>query len=214
VTTRTQTASRTTRTTAPRISNPEQGNQDHDFAGDVCDCRASAYDTFRSPCEADGLLVGVDLERDRIGWCSQSYDSGHATIYTLVRGLLSELPVGSGPSESCLASALANIRFTDLTNPPANDGYWYVLRGTNSCGTGSYGFDSAGNERTGPIPNSCPTTEAELCWSTGGWWDMGACGHYWCGLPSDCDAIIPGCDCGPQKNFTPGAGCSVDPACP
>ena len=163
--------------------------------------------------EADGLLVGIDLEKDKIGWCSQSYDSGYDVLYTLVRGLLSQLPVGSGSAESCLASALADVRFTDLDDPPANDGYWYLLRGANGCGTGSYGSSSDGDERSGPILESCPTSEAELCWQTGGWWDIGTCGHYLCGVESDCDAIIPGCDCGSQKNFMPGVGCSNDPLC-
>jgi hypothetical protein len=198
----------------PLIPNPGQEDLDRDYAGDVCDCMPDNYDVYHSPCEASGLMLGVDLERDTIGWCSQFYESGYGLSYTLVRGLLSELPVGTGAAEICVASALNFSRFTDPQPPPSNDGYWYVLRGANACGTAPFGFDSMGNERTGPIPRSCPTTETELCVLTGGWWDIAACGHYTCGLPNDCDAIFPGCDCGLHRNFTPGVGCTLDPECP
>lgn len=198
----------------PTSSNPDQANQDHDWAGDVCDCLPSSYDAFRAPGEADGLTVGVDLVRDRIGWCTHAYESGYGTVFAVVRGLLSELPVGSGPSEVCLASALGNIRLGDPSIPPADDGFWYVHRANNDCGVGTYGFDSEGNERRGPIPDSCPTSEEELCEETGGRWDPGSCGHYSCGQRPDRDAIIPGCDCGPSRNFGPGVGCIEDPECP
>jgi hypothetical protein len=52
-----------------------------------------------------------------------------------------------------------------------------------------------------------------LCVATGGRWDPTSCGHYECGQFPPCDAIIPGCDCGPGRNFTPGRGCIADPRC-
>jgi hypothetical protein len=106
-----------------------------------------------------------------------------------------------------------DVRFPDGETPPAGEGFWYVLRATNDCGIGTYGSDSGGNERGGPVPDGCPTCEEELCWTTGGSWDPGSCGHYPCGAFPDCDAIIPGCDCGAGRNFGPGVGCFADPAC-
>lgn len=60
----------------------------------------------------------------------------------------------------------------------------------------------------------CPQTspEQQTCERTGGTWDPLACGHYACGLPNDCEAIIPGCNCGEGSNFTD-AGCFPDEAC-
>jgi len=49
--------------------------------------------------------------------------------------------------------------------------------------------------------------------STGGTWDELSCGHYSCGNPPDCEAIVPGCDCGPDANFVKGVGCEADPLC-
>jgi hypothetical protein len=198
----------------PLISNPSQADLDFDSAGDLCDCRGSDDKVYRAPGEVGGLRVGADLLTDRIGWCPEDHDCGSDTVYTIVRGLLSELPVGSGQSEICLATALDATRYDDTEVLPANTGFWYIVRANNDCGVGTYGFDSGGNERPGPISETCPTTEEELCWATGGVWDPWSCGHYYCGVEPDCDAIIPGCNCGAGKNFEPGLGCVEDPECP
>jgi hypothetical protein len=56
-------------------------------------------------------------------------------------------------------------------------------------------------------------TDQELCEGTGGRWDPNSCGHYPCGDFPSCDAVIPGCDCGPLSNFREGEGCRTDPGC-
>jgi hypothetical protein len=197
----------------PGVWNPDQANSDHDFAGDACDCGRLTHETFRPPGETHGVIVGADLVIDQIGWCTKRYECGSDTLYTVARGLVTELPVGAGTSETCLASALVGSRVLDDSTPPTGDGFWYLVRGSNTCGVGVYGFTSDREPRSGAIVDTCPTSEAELCWATGGSWDMGSCGHYDCGLRPDCDAIIPGCDCGPVSNFTPGLGCVAAPAC-
>jgi hypothetical protein len=60
---------------------------------------------------------------------------------------------------------------------------------------------------------ACGASEEELCTSSGGTWEPTSCGHYSCGLPPECAAVIPGCDCGPTQNFFPGSGCFDDPFC-
>jgi hypothetical protein len=57
------------------------------------------------------------------------------------------------------------------------------------------------------------TDDQQLCEETGGVWDPVSCGDYFCGQFPLCDAIIPGCDCGPLANFIEGEGCAPDPAC-
>ena len=52
-----------------------------------------------------------------------------------------------------------------------------------------------------------------LCEDTGGAWDPGSCGDYSCGLPPDCEAIIPGCDCGLYAVFDHQFGCMVSEEC-
>lgn len=76
--------------------------------------------------------------------------------------------------------------------------------GGTTTSEGSTGSDSSGD--TG-------SDDAALCEATGGTWDPVACGHYACGLPNRCAAVIPGCDCGPTMGFVEGTGCAEDEAC-
>lgn len=57
------------------------------------------------------------------------------------------------------------------------------------------------------------TCEQSLCEGTGGTWDEGSCGHWVCGEPPLCLAIIPGCDCGVGRTYDDGSGCESDPGC-
>ena len=50
-------------------------------------------------------------------------------------------------------SGLAAPSYVDATVPPPGQGLFYLIRGTNVCGVGSYGEDGQGGERTS---NSCP----------------------------------------------------------
>ncbi len=61
--------------------------------------------------------------------------------------------------------------------------------------------------------NSAPESDAQLCQLSDGVWNEAACGHYQCGQPNACAAVIPGCDCGPDANFVEGEGCVEDPVC-
>ena len=103
--------------------------------------------------------------------------------------------------------------FNELMTPPAGKVVFYLISG--SIGTTEYtlGRKSGGNLRQNTNP-CLGGPEQLLCEETGGFWDIGSCWHYVCGLPPDCDAIIPGCNCGLGRNFEMGVGCVVDPACP
>ena len=78
---------------------------------------------------------------------------GPAAAYDVTRGALGEWPVGSGGSEQCQASGTA-VTTVDLADDPASDsGYWYLVRGRNACGTGTYGIASNGSPR---VTTACP----------------------------------------------------------
>lgn len=55
--------------------------------------------------------------------------------------------------------------------------------------------------------------EQALCEDSGGAWDVKSCGHYTCGLGPDCDAIVPGCNCGVGSSFVEGSGCEPSEDC-
>jgi hypothetical protein len=60
----------------------------------------------------------------------------------------------------------------------------------------------------------CAPTDRSACEQSGGEWDPDSCGHYECGLFPDCDAVIPGCNCGPGQRFESGSGCVPSDDCP
>jgi len=65
----------------------------------------------------------------------------------VLRGSLAGLPVG-GPGELCLAMALEDTSLVDPDAPSAGAGFFYLVRGHNVCGSGSYGTSSDGQPRT------------------------------------------------------------------
>ena len=64
----------------------------------------------------------------------------------------SNLPVGSG-LDHCVASGTADANASNDVLPPSGLGFWYLVRGRNSCGPGTYGFESDGTERVSSV---CP----------------------------------------------------------
>jgi hypothetical protein len=91
-----------------------------------------------------GEVGGVRFEADKaaLAWTSAAIESGAGTVHDVVRGALDALPVGSG-AETCLASGLAEASLADPEVPAAGEGFWYLVRGRNVCGTGTWGASRA-----------------------------------------------------------------------
>jgi hypothetical protein len=114
------------------------------------DCNDSDPDVHASPAEVTGLRFaedGVTLE-----WDSAAPSAGSATAHDVVAGRISDLPVGSG-AETCLESSITAASTVVPELPPTGHGSWYLVRGRNACGIGSYGSDSNGTER---VSAACP----------------------------------------------------------
>ncbi|ANM31051.1 hypothetical protein ABI59_17920 [Acidobacteria bacterium Mor1] len=128
------------------------GNPDLDVDGvaDGCDCAPSDPGVFAAPGDIGGLVF--DSDKETLSWGSLAAQSGSATLYDAIRGSLSQLPVG-GTGETCLETGGADLTLVDSANPAAGEGFTYLVRGRNACGSGSYGFSSDGAERT---TNVCP----------------------------------------------------------
>ena len=54
---------------------------------------------------------------------------------------------------TCFESNLPALSVVDSDPLALGSGYFYLIRGTNVCGDGTYGYDSAGSERESTI---CP----------------------------------------------------------
>jgi hypothetical protein len=96
-----------------------------------------------------------------------SLDSGVATVSwtplpgstsSVLRGLVSALPVGpGGGDEICIENDIAGTSATDPENPADGEAFWYLIMGSNSCGSGTYGYQEQNGVPTTPrVSATCP----------------------------------------------------------
>jgi hypothetical protein len=155
----------------PLVANAGQQDFDGDLLGDACDpnddndplddfadCRPLDPTLWSAPGESSLTLSFLD--QATLAWTSLAGASGPATVYDLVRGPLSDLhggqPAGSEfAGAACLRNDFASppLTTTDTELPARGQGFYYLLRGDNACGMGSYGRRSDGSER---VILACP----------------------------------------------------------
>jgi N-acetylneuraminic acid mutarotase len=134
----------------PAAFNPDQADADHDGVGDACDCAPADPSVWAAPSEVNGLYFS---DRSTLRWGSLVVQAGPGTTYDVVRGDLARIASGGGGSEVCRQAADVYDWTIDPTLPASGTGMYYLVRGSNSCGRGSYGFRSGGAERTS---GACP----------------------------------------------------------
>jgi hypothetical protein len=109
--------------------------------------------TLQVPAEITG--VRFDADRVTLRWMSAS-GAGPGTVHDVLRGLVGQFPVGSGVAEICLGATPDDFT-SDASAPVAAAAYWYLVRGRNACGTGTYGFRTSGGVPAGERTSSdCP----------------------------------------------------------
>jgi hypothetical protein len=71
---------------------------------------------------------------------------------------MSQLPVGPGGAEEvCLEIDVAGTTTTDPEDPEPGESFWYLVRGANTCGDGSYGSESLNGAPGAPRQSTtCP----------------------------------------------------------
>ena len=121
--------------------------------GDMCmDYDHCARTCVEGICTGDPLSFPQPLvvfaDETRLTW-----EFVQSAYYDAARGLLEELPVGSGFSESCLGVGIYYSGVTDEEVPLASHGYWYLVRRWNSCDPRTWGNQSDGTPRD---PSVCP----------------------------------------------------------
>jgi DNA-binding beta-propeller fold protein YncE len=116
--------------------------------GDACGSGAcNAGTTSTVPGELQGMTA--DPDRETFGWTPLA----NATRYDVVRGGLASLGVGPGGGDEVCFDDLTVTSIDDNTLPASNAGFWYVARGANACGAGTYGTRHDGTPR---ITTTCP----------------------------------------------------------
>jgi hypothetical protein len=106
------------------------------------DCAGDCDDTnplvWSPPAEVSDLEVS-GASPTSLSWPSQAVLAGPGTQYDLASGRLlpsGGLEFGSGV---CLQSSTATVYSDGRLDPDVGTGFWYLVRGRNSCAVGSYG---------------------------------------------------------------------------
>jgi subtilisin-like proprotein convertase family protein len=135
----------------------------HVFVADVRDFDVgdsgvlSSWSLVVTPTAFDCCVDGVPSDIVNLRFLADAAiewdpDAGVGTLYDVMRGRVDELPTGSGASEVCLDSGRVETTFDSGSDPAPGVAYYYLVRGSNACGGGTYGLATSG-ERTITI---CP----------------------------------------------------------
>lgn len=117
---------------------------DGDGVRDDLDCAPGDALAFAVPGEVRRVRFPT---KTSIAWAHAGLIAGAGTVHDVVRGSLAQLPVGTGGDELCLIQGTPDASLAVEPVPPSGTGFYYIVRGTNACGTGSYGYRSPGIER-------------------------------------------------------------------
>jgi len=105
------------------------------------DCNDGDPGAFHAPFEVAGVAAARGAGSTHLTWTGQVLTAGAGTSYDVATGLLSELWTDGGFARgSCLASGGTSAEYDDTRpTPPPGDGFYYLVRARNSCGSGTYG---------------------------------------------------------------------------
>ena len=105
-------------------------------------------------CDLPGEVTGLTVNGKSpttLAWTAL----GAGVEYDLASGSLDDLRADQGVSgASCLDDDLATASASDARGLPAGEGYYYIVRGQSSCGSGTYGRTTWDGARK-PL-NACP----------------------------------------------------------
>ena len=129
------------------------GDRDEDSFLDGDDCADGDAQTWLVPAGVDSLLLSKTATTN-LTWTDQSAAIGPSVRYDVLGGNVSDLNVSGIGNTTCFADDLADATFDDLqADPPAGDGFYYLIRVRNPCGVGDLG---AGREPLLTLDCSAP----------------------------------------------------------
>ncbi len=127
------------------------GNRDQDVVLDGDDCVADDPESWRTPVTVTGFVIG-GVAPTTLAWDPQAATTGPSLRYDVLGGSLLDLQLSGIGATGCVESALEEATWDDTrAAPPAGNGFYYLVRARNPCGSGPLG---PGRE---PIQDlSCP----------------------------------------------------------
>jgi len=122
-------------------------------AGEDChtcltDCSPGATLQYELPTEIENLRFS---DKTTLEWDPFISALGVSPDYDVIRGTVGAFPVGSG-AETCVAPATSELTAQDSQDPATDQGFFYIVRGRNSCGTGTLGFGERSERTTAVCP--------------------------------------------------------------
>ncbi len=129
------------------VPNPGQEDADADGRGAACDCLDADGQVWELPGEVQGLALRKQAGGETLlDWSWLAGQAGPGTVHDVASGSLSELRSSGGfGGASCLVSGAGEPPVADPgPDPPPGEGRYFLVRGRNACGAGSYGAGSVG----------------------------------------------------------------------
>jgi hypothetical protein len=114
------------------------------------DCNDADSQVWHAPVEVTNILVTTAAPA-ALSWDSQGAQVGPGTTYDLVSGPLVDATNPGFASAVCLQSGGPPSFGDARPNPAAGTGYWYLARGRNGCGVGTFG-SAARDSTIAPCP--------------------------------------------------------------
>ncbi len=105
------------------------------------DCNTADPAVFASPPEVLGVRVASDGLTDTVAWDDIDVVAGQGTSYDIVGGMVSDLRATRDfAAATCDAAAVpAGPAPLPAADPPWGDAIYFLVRGRNNCGDGTYG---------------------------------------------------------------------------
>jgi hypothetical protein len=95
-----------------------------------------------APAEVQGVTIAT-RNPTKLTWTDLS-----GLVFDIVSSTLSELSLNGTATATCLTDDVSPAKYVDVRpDPPQDDGYYYLVRAQGTCGSGTYGYDTAGLER-------------------------------------------------------------------
>jgi hypothetical protein len=128
-------------------------DDDNDLVLDTLDCAPVTPSVSALPGPLGDTLLGDLAPPGKFSFTPIA----QSNVYNVYRGQTGLSGGNFIPGSTCLLAWAVPPSFTDNSMPPVGQIYYYLVTGTNRCGDGSAGTDSAGMPRSLPAPCAVPS---------------------------------------------------------
>ena len=119
-------------------------------------CQAGVCSGSAAPHPPEVTNLQFDPDTQKVTW-TPTGGAPLPILYDVTRGLTTEPPSGGAPSAVCVANGTGAAEAIDATVPDVGEGFWYLVRGRDTCNTGTWGYAATdGVPGTERLVNACP----------------------------------------------------------